>query len=149
MIQQTDIKVPPVNVIFKEVKSFFHGTAKRFSCRPLIVKIQISFPVFIVYQRYGKNNRANLRYLLAATVLIILFKFDSNGWLFSPCDLEIWWTTLQNNMTPLLYYFQLCASFQTHWWIQTWVTVRKCSIRVKIGDFCSAWPWNLMYDTEK
>ena len=54
-----------------------------------------------------------------------------------PCDLEIWQMTLKNNRAPLLCYFKLCASFHTHWWIQTWVTVRKRSIRVKIDDFFS------------
>ena len=29
----------------------------------------------------------------------------------------------------------LCASFQNHRCIQTGVTVRKCSVRVKVGDF--------------
>ena len=51
------------------------------------------------------------------------------------CDLEIWWMTLENNRAPLLYYTNLCASFQIHRWIETEVTVRKHSIRVKIGDF--------------
>ena len=52
------------------------------------------------------------------------------------------------------------ASFQTHWWIQTAVTVQKCSIWVKIGDFLSCvtlkfdrWPWktigHLFYATSK
>ena len=54
-----------------------------------------------------------------------------------PCDLEIWWMTLQNNRAPLLCYFKLCASFHTHWWIQISVTVRKRSILVKIDDFFS------------
>ena len=36
-----------------------------------------------------------------------------------PCDLEIWRMTLQNNRAPLLCYFKLCASFHTHWRIQT------------------------------
>ena len=36
---------------------------------------------------------------------------------------------------PLLYYIKLCASFQSHRWIQA--GVRKCSIRVKIDDFLS------------
>ena len=54
-----------------------------------------------------------------------------------PCDLEIWWMTLQNNRAPLLCYFKLCASFRTHWWIQIWVTVRKHSIRVKIDNILS------------
>ena len=32
---------------------------------------------------------------------------------------------------------KLCASFQSHWWIQIWVTPRKHSIPVKIGHFLS------------
>ena len=31
----------------------------------------------------------------------------------------------KNNTAPLLCYFKLCASFRSHWWIQTGVTVRK------------------------
>ena len=106
----------------------------------------------------NKKNKANLRDLIAATGLVILLKLDANRWFFSTCDLEIWWMTSQNNRTPLLYYVKLCASFQIHRWIQTGVTVRKCSIRVKIGDFLSrvtlkfnGWPWktigNLFYAT--
>ena len=34
-------------------------------------------------------------------------------------------------------YFKLCASFHSHWWIQTGVTVRKRLIWVKIDDFFS------------
>ena len=56
--------------------------------------------------------------------------------------------TSKNNRAPLLYYIKLCASFQTHLWIQTAVTVQKRSIWVKIGDFLSCvtlkfdgWPW--------
>ena len=56
---------------------------------------------------------------------------------FVPCNLEIWWMTLKNNRAPLLCCFKLCASFHNHWWIQTKVTVRKRSIRVKIGDLLS------------
>ena len=50
-----------------------------------------------------------------------------------------------------LFYNTLCtlrAAFQSHWYIQTGVTVRKRSIWVKIGDFLSRvtlkfdeWPW--------
>ena len=54
---------------------------------------------------------------------------------FAPCDLEIQWMTLKNNRDPLLCYIKLCASFQSHRWIETKVTVRKRSIRVKINDF--------------
>ena len=103
-------------------------------------------------------NKANLRDLIAATGLVILLKFDPNHRFFSPCDLEIWWMTLENNRAPLLYYIKLCASFQIHRCIETEVTVRKHSIRVKIGDFLSCvtlkfdgWPWktigHLFYTT--
>ena len=53
------------------------------------------------------------------------------------CDLEIWPMTLKNNRAPLLCYFKLCASFRSHWWIQTGVTVRKRPIWVKLDDFFS------------
>ena len=43
--------------------------------------------------------------------------------------------TLKNYRAPLLHYIKLCVSSETPWWIQTGVTDRKCSIRVKIGDF--------------
>ena len=45
--------------------------------------------------------------------------------------------TLWNNRAPLLCYFKLCASFRSHWWIQTWVTVRKHPILVKLVIFLS------------
>ena len=55
---------------------------------------------------------------------------------------------LENNRAPLLYDIKFCASFQIQRWTQTRVTVRKRSIRVKIGDFLSCvtlkfegWPW--------
>ena len=61
-------------------------------------------------------------------------QFGSKSVIFCP----VWpWKLiddLEKNRTPLLH--QLCPSFQSHWWIQTWVTVRKRSIRVQIGDFC-------------
>ena len=64
-------------------------------------------------------------------------QFGSKSAIFVPCDLEIWWMTVKNNRAPLLYHVELCASFQSHWWIQTGVTVRKPPIRVTIGDFLS------------
>ena len=30
--------------------------------------------------------------------------------------------TLKNNRAPLQCYFKLCATFHSHWWIQTWVS---------------------------
>ena len=75
-----------------------------------------------------------------------------------PCDLAIWWMTLKNNRAPLQCYFKLYASFRSHWWIQTGVTVRKRPSWVKIDDFFSrvtlqfdVWPWktigHLFYST--
>ena len=82
-------------------------------------------------------NKANLRDLIAATGLVILLKLDLNHQFFSPCDLEIWWMTLKNNRAPLLCYFKLFASFRSHWWIQTGVTVQKRVIWVDIDAFFS------------
>ena len=94
------------------------------------------------------DNKANLRDLIAATGLVILLKLDLNRQFFSPCDLEIWRMTRKNNRAPLQCYFKLCASFLSHWWIQTWVTIRKLRSWVKIDDFLSRvtlqfdiWPW--------
>ena len=78
--------------------------------------------------------------------------------MLSPCDLEIWWMTSKNYRPLLPHHIKLCASSQTPRWIQTGVTVRKRSIRVKINDFLShvplkldGWPWktigNLFYAT--
>ena len=86
---------------------------------------------------YKWVNKANLRDLIAATGLVIWLKLASNRQIFSPSDLEIWWMTSKNCRAPLLHYIKLCASFQSHRWIQTGVTVRKHSILVKIGDFLS------------
>ena len=66
---------------------------------------------------------------------------------FVPGDFENWRMTLKNNKAPFLYYAKFCASFQIHWWSQTWVTAWKRSSRVKIGNFFyPAWPWKLTYD---
>ena len=81
-----------------------------------------------------------------------------NRWYFVPCDLVIWWMTLENNRASLLCCFKHCATFHSHWWIQTGVTVRKRPIWVKFDDFYSrvtlkfdVWPWkrigHLYYDT--
>ena len=74
-------------------------------------------------------------------------QFGSKSVIFFPCDLAIWWMTLKNYRAPLLCCFKLRASFHNRW-IQTKITVRKCSIRVKIGDLLSRvtlkferWPW--------
>ena len=96
----------------------------------------------------SKNNRATL---LGYTKLCALFQ--SHQWIQTGVRVrkrsiqvnignssvlcEIWQMTFKNNRAPLLCYFKLCASYHSHRSIQTEVTVRKCQIRVKIGDFLS------------
>ena len=82
-------------------------------------------------------NKANLRDLIAATGLVILLKLDSNRWFFSRVTLKFDGWPPKNNRAPLLCYFKLFASFRSHWWIQTGVTVRKRLIWVKIDAFLS------------
>ena len=71
---------------------------------------------------------SNLSYSLETPNLGQIWRF------LEPCDLEIRQMTLQNNRAPLLCYFKLCASFRSHWLIQTWVTVWKCPIWANLGQ---------------
>ena len=77
-------------------------------------------------------------------------QFGSKSTIFRtvrPCNLT--YDLVKNNRAPLLCYFKLCASFRSHWWIQTGVTVRKHPIWVKFRNFSAVWPWNLTDDLEK
>ena len=87
-------------------------------------KLCVSFQIQLVYSNWSYSQE-----MLNSGKIWRFF--------FVPRDLEIWWMTLKNNRTPLLYYIKLCAAFQSHWHIQTGVTVRKRSIGVKIGNFLS------------
>ena len=49
----------------------------------------------------------------------------------------MWRITSKNNYARTLRYFKLCASFHSHRWIQTGVTVGKCPNRVKNWHFVS------------
>ena len=60
-----------------------------------------------------------------------------NWWLFCPA----WPWNLMDDLakqqgTSSIYYIKLCASFQSPGWTQTGATIRKRSIRVKMGNFC-------------
>ena len=57
---------------------------------------------------------------------------------FVPGKLENWRMTFKINRAPFIYCLKLCASFHSHWCIQTGVTVQKRSICVKIGYFLSS-----------
>ena len=58
-----------------------------------------------------------------------------NQLFFVACDLEIRKMTMKNKRAHLLWYFNRSASLHSHQWIQTWVTVWKHPIWVKIGNF--------------
>ena len=107
-----------------------------------------------------ENNRAPILYILCQALCIIsnpavnlnwsyspeTLNSGQNWWYFVPCDLEIWRMTLKNNGTSLLCCFKPCASFHSHHWIKTGVTVRKHPLWVKIGDFfvpcdLEVWSW--------
>ena len=126
---------PTINIVF--ISSYltliycYLGNALSF--RSSRMRSQWRINIVYIYIHY----KANLRDLIAATGLVILLKLDSNRRFFSPCDLEIWWMTPKNNRAPLVCYFKLFASFRSHWWIQTGVTVWKQLIWVKIDDFFS------------
>ena len=105
-----------------------------------------------------RNNRAPLLYYIKLCAASQSHRWFQTGVtvrkrsirvrFFVPYDLEIWWMTLKNNKAPCLYCIKLCASFDSHRWITTKVTIRKRPILVKIGDLMSratlkfnAWPW--------
>ena len=99
--------------------------------------------------RSKKNNRAHL-----LCCFKLCASFHSHQWISNWssvrkrqilvkinvfCPVRPWNLTddPENNRVPLLCYFKLCASFQSHWWIQTGFTVRKRPIWVKIDDIFS------------
>ena len=61
-------------------------------------------------------------------------KFESKLVIFFPCDVRIWQMTLKNSRAPLLCYFKLCVSFNSHLSFQNGVTVQKFGS--KSGIFC-------------
>ena len=124
--------------VLKEVKIHQYAKCQAISSMhsPANVRKPQIWPVSLS-RNSAKITTANLRDLIAATGLVILLKLDLNRRFFSPCDLQIWWMTQKNNRAPLLCYFKLFASFRSHWWIQTGVTVWKRPIWVNIDAFLS------------
>ena len=66
------------------------------------------------------------------------------------CPLWPWNLTndIEKNKAPFVTYFELYAPLHSHWWVQTWFTVRKRPIYENIGIFLSPvtlkfnrWPW--------
>ena len=55
--------------------------------------------------------------------------------------------TLKNKRAPLPCYFQLCASFRSHWWIQTGVTLwkRPSWVMTYVTWTFNLWPWHFAW----
>ena len=70
---------------------------------------------------------------------------DQNWRFFVLWKHGIWQITLINNRAFFLCYFKLCASYWSHWWIQTGVTTQKRPVRVEIDDFqpCDHTSWRM------
>ena len=120
------------------------------------VRIGFKSPIFRlcdleIWWMTPKNNKTCLLYYIKLCVSFQIHQWIQTGvtvrkrpiWIkfndfFShhkPCDLAIRCMTLKKNRAPILCYFKICASFRTHWWIQTGATVQKCPIWVKINIF--------------
>ena len=132
------------------VKNFTHLYFVAHCIRLKIMACEIYYPHRILLSKYSlkpciKPNKANLRDLIAATGLVILLKLDSNNWFFILYDIEIRWMTSKNKKAPLLGHIKLSALFQSHQWIQTGVTIHKCSIQVNFLSPVTLkfdrWPW--------
>ena len=94
------------------------------------------------------KNKANLKDLMAAASLVILFKSDLNHQFFGPYDLEIWWMTLKNYRAPLLCYIKLCASFKKPSEFKLESQSGNAQFRSKLAIFVAhvtlkfdGWPW--------
>ena len=128
-----------------EIKSRYYFI---FTCSCLYLRTQPEirfsspFPFITCNIKQGKSEGFD-RFDRPSNLAQILSKSS----IFQP----LWPCNLMNeleNRAPLLYYIKLCASFEIQRWIQTEVTVWKCSIRIKIGDFIfrvtlkfDGWPW--------
>ena len=108
-----------------------------------------------------KNNKASLLCYFKLCASFFTYWWIQIGVTVRKCPIRVkfWWVFravwpwnltdhLENYRAPLLCYFKLCAAFHSHWWIQTWVTVRKHPIWVKFYDFKSCvtlkfdgWSW--------
>ena len=97
-----------------------------------------------------KKNKANLGDLIAATSLVILRKIGFKSSIFRSMSSSNLMDDLEKHKgtSSVLHQAVLHRAFQTHWWIQTAVTVQKRPIWVRIGDFLSCvtlksdgWPW--------
>ena len=73
--------------------------------------------------QFGELQSGNAQFGSVSNFLsCVTLKFD--GW---PC---------KTHRTPLLYCIKLCASFQSHQWIKTWVAVPDPEFDHHLSDWC-------------
>ena len=72
---------------------------------------------------------------MRALARILCNKFDYYAFRITTKSHKSQWVNAGTPSPSFACYFQLCASFRSHRWIQARVTVWKRSIRVKIGDY--------------
>ena len=96
-------------------------------------KLSASFQTIGEFKLELQSGNAQFRSKLAIFWPPVTLKFDDG---------------LKNNRASILCCSKLCASFHSHYWIKTGVTVRKHSIWVEIDNFISSmtlkfdgWPW--------
>ena len=145
------IQLCDVKVLFKQGKSDGFDSCDRPSN---LTQIGFNSSIFHpcdldIWSMTSKNNKARLLYYIKLCVSFHIHQWIQTGvivrkrpiWVkFDVFLSRVTWQcdrrmTLKNNRAPFLCYFKLCASFRSHWWIQTLVTVRKRPIWVKFDDF--------------
>ena len=121
---------------FMAIGSFKLKLQSRNNRTPLLCcfKLYASFQSHLWIQTKVKIRKRSIWVKIGDFLSRVTLKFDGWPW--------------KNNKIPLPCYFQLCASFHSHWWIQNGFTVRKHPIWVKMDDFFSrvtwkyyGWPW--------
>ena len=135
---QTGVQKRPIRV--KSVIILFHVTLKfdRWPCKT----IGHFYATSSFVHHFKAIDKSKLKLQPGNT------QFGSKSAICVPCDLKIWRMTLINNRALLLSYSKPCASFRSHWGIQTGVTVPKLPIWFKIDDSFihvtlkfDGWPW--------
>ena len=123
------------------------------SCR---IKTWMEFVRQILMKLKASSNEGLLMEVFSHSLMLLSKHFSGHYVTTQACTLiswgcvHLWWCgSLEDYTLCLLCCFKLWASFGSHWWIQTGVTVRKRPIWVKFNDFLAVWPWNLTHGIDK
>ena len=117
--------------------------------RPIWIKIDDCFvPCDLEIWRMTLKTIGHLFY---ATLRLLHHSIGIDEFKIVPCDLDIWRMTSKNNIAPLLCDCKLCASFCSHVWIQTGVTIwKRPNWDKNCFDLCDLdlWPLTLTFYTD-